>query len=230
MFDGTPASLAVQLEQSPFLSVVSDEHIRKALGLMGQPGDARLTPALAKDICERAGSVAVLDGSIARLGSQYVVGLRATYCRTGDILDEQQVQAARKEDVLSALSQIANAFRIRVGESLTTIQKHNTPLAEATTPALDALKAYSTALLVSHATGSAAAVPLLKRAVEIDPRFAMAYASLGLMYSSIGETALSAESTSTAYQLRNRASDREILYHGVYDRQVTGNLEKEQET
>src|SRR6266704_6662235 len=137
VFDGTlRQGLAVQLGQSPLLSLTSDEHIKKALRLMGQPTDARLTPELAREICERTGSAAVLEGSIASLGSQYVLGLRAKNCRTGDVLDEEQAQARRKEDVLIALSQIASKFRTRVGESLATIEKHETPLAEATTTSL----------------------------------------------------------------------------------------------
>ena len=133
------------MEQSPFLSLISDERIQKTLGLMGQKADARLTPQLAREVCERTGSAAVLEGSIASLGSQYVLGLRAKKCRTGDVLDEEQVQAAKKEDVLNALSQIASKFRTRVGESLATVKQHNTPLEEATTPSLEALKAYSAA-------------------------------------------------------------------------------------
>jgi tetratricopeptide (TPR) repeat protein/tRNA A-37 threonylcarbamoyl transferase component Bud32 len=232
VFDGTlRQGLAIQLEQSPFLSLVSDERIQKALGLMGRPADARLTPELARDICERTASAAVLEGSIASLGSQYVLGLRAKNCHTGDILDEEQAQAARKEDVLNALSQIASKFRTRVGESLGTVENHDTPLEEATTPSLEALKAYSTAGKVVSSTGTAAAVPLFKRAVEIDPKFAMAYANLGLAYSSIGESALSAESISQAYRLRDRTSDREKFFiTASYEIQVTGNLEKAQQT
>ncbi len=232
VFDGTlRQGLAIQLEQSPFLSLVSDERIQKALGLMGRQADARLTPELARDICERTASAAVLEGSIANLGSQYVLGLRAKNCRTGDILDEQQAQAARKEDVLAALSQIAGKFRTRVGESLGTVEKHDTPLEEATTPSLEALKAYSTAWKVASSTGTAAAVPLFKRALEIDPKFAMAHANLGLAYSSIGESALSAASISRAYQLRDRASDREKFFiTASYEVQVTGNLERAQQT
>ncbi len=155
VFDGTlRQGLAVQLEQSPFLSLVSDERIQKALGLMGQPAGARLTPELAKEICERTSSAAVLDGSIQSLGSQYVLGLRAKNCRTGDVLAEEQVQAARKEDVLNALSQIASKFRTRVGESLATVEKHSTPLAEATTSSLEALKAYSAGEKVLHSAWS----------------------------------------------------------------------------
>ncbi len=232
VFDGTlRQGLAVQLEQSPFLSLIPDERIQKTLRLMGQPADARLTPDLAREICERTASAAVLDGSIARLGSQYVLGLRAKNCRTGDVLDEEQVQAVRKEDVLNALSQIASKFRTRVGESLTTVEKYSTPLAEATTPSFEALKTYSAALKVLSSTGSAAALPLFRRAIEIDPKFAMAYAVLGRMYGDIEDPALSAESTSKAYQLRDRASDRERFFiTASYDIQVTGNLEKAQQT
>ena len=146
VFDETlRQGLAIQLQQSPFLSLVPDQRIQATLGLMGQPADARLTPKIAQEICERTGSAAVLDGSIARLGSQFVVGLRAKNCRTGEILDQEQVQAAKIEDVMNALSQIASTFRTRVGESLATVKQHDTPLDEATTPSLEALKAYSAA-------------------------------------------------------------------------------------
>jgi len=232
LFDGTlRQGLAVQLEQSPFLSLVSDQRIQQTLRLMGQSPDARLTPEIAREICERTASTAVLDGSIASLGSQYVLGLRARDCRTGDVLAEEQVETARKEDVLDALGQIASKFRTRVGESLTTVEKHNTPLEMATTSSLEALKAYSTGMRVSFSRGFSGALPHFKRAVEIDPQFAMAYASMGLMYSNLGESVLSIESTSKAYQLRDRASDRERFFiTTLYDREVTGNLEKEQQT
>jgi tetratricopeptide (TPR) repeat protein len=232
VFDGTlRQGLAVQLEQSPFLSLVSEERIQRALRSMGRPADARLTPELAREICERTASAAVLEGSVASLGSQYVLGLRAKNCRTGDVLDEEQVQAARKEDVLNSLSQIASKFRTRVGESLSTTEKHDTPLAEATTPSLEALKAYSMALKVHSSIGPTAALPLYKRAIEIDPKFAMAYTQLGHGYGEIGESALAAENTSKAYQLRDRASDREKFFiTASYDVRVTGNLEKGQQT
>ena len=146
VFDATlRQGLAIQLEQSPFLSLISEERIQRTLRLMGRPADARLTPEIAREICERTGSAAVLEASIAKLGTQYVLGLRARKCATGDILDEEQVQAARKEDVLNALSRMASKFRTRVGESLTTVEEHSTPLAEATTVSLEALKAYSVA-------------------------------------------------------------------------------------
>jgi tetratricopeptide (TPR) repeat protein len=232
VFDGTLCQgLAVQLEQSPFLSLVSEERIQRVLRLMSQPADARLTPGLAREICERTASAAVLEGSVALLGSQYVLGLRARNCRTGDVLDEEQVQAARKEDVLNALSQIASKFRTRVGESLSTVEKYDTPLPEATTPSLEALKAYSAAAKVLSSTGSAAALPLFSRAIEIDPNFAMAHGWLGRMYGDLGELALSAESTSKAYRLRYRISDREKFWiSAAYDTMVTGNLEKAQRT
>ena len=191
VFDGTlRQGLSVQLEQSPFLSLVSEERIQRALRLMGQPSDARLTPEIARQICERTASAAVLEGSIGNMGSQYVLGLRATHCRTGEVLAEEQAQAARKEDVLNALGQIASKFRTRVGESLSTVEKHDTPLAEATTPSLEALKAYSMGLKVEASMGAGAAVPFFKRAIEIDPKFAMAHAALGLMYGDRGESDL----------------------------------------
>jgi len=232
VFDGTlRQGLAVQLEQSPFLSIISDERTQQVLRLMGKPADARLTPETAREICERTASAAVLQGSIASLGSQYVLGLRAEDCRTGDVLAEQQVQAARKEDVLNALSQIATRFRSRVGESLSTIKKYDIPLAEATTPSLEALKAYSAGWQVSFSSGSAASVPFFLRAIEIDPNFSSAYVTLGRMYGDIGESGLSAENTSKAYELRDRTSDQEKFFISLsYELQVTGNLEKGQQT
>ena len=144
VFDGTlQQGLEIQLEQSPFLSLVSQDRVRQTLRMMGQPADARLTPEIAREVCERTASAAVLDGSIAMLGSRYVLGLRAKNCRTGEVIADEQAQAAQKEDVLNALSEIASKFRTRVGESLTTVEKYGTPLADATTPSLDALKAYS---------------------------------------------------------------------------------------
>jgi len=232
VFDDTlRQGLAVQLEQSPFLSLISDDRIQQMLKLMAKPADARLTPEIAREICERTASAAVLDGSIAGLGNQYVLTLRAKNCRSGDVLDEEQVQAARKEDVLNALSQIASRFRTRVGESLATVKSHDTPLAEATTPSLDALKAYTAGWQASFSSGSAAAVPFLQRAIKIDPNFASAYASLGRMHGDIGESVLSATNTSKAYELRDHASDQEKFFITLsYDLQVTGNLEKAQQT
>ena len=232
VFDDTlRQGMAVQLAQSPFLSLISEERIQQTLGLMGHPADARLTPDVAREICERTDSAAVLDGSIARLGSQYVLGLRARDCRSGQVLAEEQVQAAREEDVLNALGQIASRFRTRVGESLTTVEKHNTPLAEATTSSLEALRALTTAYKVAGSSGSAAAVSFFKRAIAIDPNFATAYAALGRMYGDIGEPVLAAESTTQPFALRDRASDNEKFFiTASYEMQVTGNMEKARET
>jgi DNA-binding winged helix-turn-helix (wHTH) protein/tetratricopeptide (TPR) repeat protein len=232
VFDGTlRQGLAVQLEQTPFLSLVSDQRIQRTLRLMNQPGDARITGQTAQEICERTGSAAVLEGSISSLGTQYVLGLRAKSCRTGETLDEEQAQAAKKEDVLNALDRMASSFRSRVGESLATVEKYSTPLEEATTSSLEALKAYSTGVKLGFSAGWAAGVPSLKRAVEIDPQFAMAHAHLGLWYSSIGESVLATESTSRAYELRDRVTDREKFFITVmYQRDVTGNLEAAHQT
>jgi predicted Zn-dependent protease len=232
VFDDTlRQGLSVQLEQSPFLRLVSEERIQQTLRLMGQQNDSRLTPEVARQICERTGGAPVLDGSIARLGSQYVLGLRATSCRTGSIFAQEQVQATRKEDVLNALGQIATKFRTRVGESLTMVQKYDTPLPEATTSSLEALKAFSAGYKVLISRGSAAAVPFYKHAIDLDPNFAMAYASLGRVYGDIGESVLSAANTRKAYALRNRASDEERFFISAsYDTQVTGNLEEAQQT
>lgn len=232
VFDGTlRQGLSVELAQSPFLSLISDQRIQRTLGLMGRPGDSRLTPDVAKEICERTGSAAVLNGSIANLGSRYVLGLQAKDCRTGDVLDVEQTQAARKEDVLNALDRIASKFRSRVGESLTTIQQHNTSLAEATTSSLEALKAFSMAEKIHYTVDPIAAVPLYQRAIEIDPKFAMAYAGLGSVYGEIGESDLSAMSSTKAYELRDRASDQERFFITLsYQLRVTGDLEKAQQT
>ena len=227
VFDDTlRQGLSVDLQQSPFLSLISDQQVQATLALMGQPKDARLTPEIAQQICERTGSAAVLEGSITSLGSQYVLGLRAKNCSSGTLLDQEQIQVARREDVLNSLSQIARAFRTKAGESLATIEKHSTPLAEATTSSLEALKAYSTALKVNLASGNAASIPFYQRAIEIDPKFAMAYADLGLSYTGVREWALASKSAATAWQLRDRASDWEKFFITfTYHRQVTGNLE-----
>ena len=174
VFDDTlRQGLAVQLQQSPFLSLVSDQRIRETLRLMGHAADAPLSREAAREACERIGGGAMLEGSIASLGTQYVLGLRAERCGSGDVLAEEQVQAADKEDVLDALSRAASAFRTRVGESLSTIEQHNRPLEEASTPSLDALKAFSAAVASNTRQD---AVPLYQRAIEIDPGFALAHA------------------------------------------------------
>jgi eukaryotic-like serine/threonine-protein kinase len=228
VFDDTlRQGLSVELQQSPFLSLISDRQVQRQLALMGQPKETRLTPDVAQQICERTASAMVLEGSIARLGSHYVLGLRARNGNTGNILHQEQIQTPRIEDVLNSLSAIARQLRTRLGESRATVEKHSTPLAEATTPSLEALKAYSTGMKVDISAGFAAAIPFFRRAVEIDPTFAMAYANLGLSYSGVGESVLAAQNTTRAWELRDRVSDREKFFVDfTYDRQVTGNLEK----
>ena len=231
VFDDTlRQGLAVQLQQSPFLSLISDERIRRTLPLMNQPADARLTHDVAQVVCVRTGGAAVLQGSIAALGSQYVLGLRATNCATGDILADEQAQASRKEDVLSALGEMATRFRTRVGESLVTVERYSTPLA-VTTPSLEALQAYSAGMEAAFSGSSVRALPLFQRAVAIDPDFALAHANVGFRYSDVGESALARQSLQKAYQLRNLASDAERFFiETLYDRDFTGNLERERRT
>jgi tetratricopeptide (TPR) repeat protein len=232
VFDGTlRQGLAVQLEQSPFLSLVPEDRVQQTLRMMSQPADAHLTPQLAREVCQRTASAAVLQGSIAALGNQYVLGLRAENCRTGKVLDDELVQAAKKEDVLNALSQMASKFRTRVGESLATVQQHDVPLEEATTSSLQALQAYSMGWQRNASAGADAGLPFFKRAVEIDPKFAMGYAALGLYYGTTGESDLAAENTRKAYELRDRASDKEKFFiTAYYDGRATGNQEKAQQT
>ncbi len=200
--------LIVQLQQSPFLHVLPDQRVRRVLTMMGLPPDARLTPAVALEVCERSSSAAVIEGSIASLGNQYVLGLRATDCRSGEVLDTQQSQVPGKENVLSALSGMARAFRARVGESLATIQTHEKPLEEATTASIEALKAYS-ATRAPGFGGCDARIPLLERAVELDPEFALAHAGLGVCYSGTGRRELAIQSATRAYELRQRTTDPE---------------------
>src|SRR6185503_20037288 len=229
--DALRQGLSVELQQSPFISLISDRQMQQTLALMGQPKEARLTSEVAQQVCERTASAMVLEGSIANLGSQYVLGLRARDCSTGNILDQEQIQAARREDVLNSLSEIVRRHRTRLGESRATLEKHSTPLADATTSSLEALKAYSTGMKVNLSSGGAAAIPLFRRAVAIDPDFALAHAHLGLKYSEVGASTLSAESATRAWQLRDRVSDRERFFIDfIYDRDATGNLEKAYQT
>ena len=226
VFDETlRQGLAVQLAQSPFLSLVSELRIQQLLRMMGQPQDARLTPSVAREICERNGSTAVLDGSISKLGSQYVVGLRATNCRSGKILAEEQVQAAKKEGLLGALDVIAGKVRTRLGESLATSEKYDTPLADATTPSLEALKAFSLGVKKFYSSERAAGLPFFQRAVELDPKFAVAYA-----FMSCGCTVqpdLAAQNSRKAYALRERVSEQERFFiDTTYYENATGDLEK----
>lgn len=227
VFDGAlRQGLAIQLEQSPYLSLVSDERIQNTLRQMGQPAGAPVAAQVAKELCNRAGATAALSGSIARLGSQYVLGLRAVDCRTGDLLDEEQAQAPQKEQVLNALSDIASRFRKRVGESLAAVAQHEKPLAEATTPSLEALKAFSNGV-GSVSTSPTEAVAFFKRAIELDPNFAIAYAWLARQYGDMNEFGQSEEMARKAYELRERASDPEKFWiMAGYETEVTENMER----
>jgi eukaryotic-like serine/threonine-protein kinase len=232
VFDGTlRQGLAVELEQSPFLSLVPEDRIHLNLRLAGADPDAPMTPALARTICERVGGTAVMEGSIANLGSRYVLGLRARNCRSGEMIDDEQEQVARKEDLLDALSRMAARFRSRVGESLATIKLHDIPLAEATTPSLEALKAYSSGWDIHFRSGATASIPFFQRAVDLDPKFAIAHASLGRAYSDLDQYEQAARSAETAWRLRDRASDRERFFiTAIYQILVTGNVDQARQT
>ena len=228
VFDGTlRQGLAAQLEQSPFLSLVSDERIAQTLTLMNQPKEARLTPELARDVCQRTASAATIEGSISSLGSQYVLGLKAVNCRTGDLLSEEQATANGKEQILEALGTASTKMRARLGESLASVQKYDAPPDSVTTSSLEALQAYMLGNRTTDvANDYAAAIPLFQRAISLDPNFAMAYLRLGQAYQPLSELALCAENTRKAYELRERTSESERLaISSFYEMVVTGNLE-----
>ncbi|HYL47396.1 MAG TPA: winged helix-turn-helix domain-containing protein [Candidatus Limnocylindrales bacterium] len=228
VFDDTlKQGLAVQLAQSPFLSILSDERVHETLKLMGRAPDQRLTPEIARDLCQRTGSAAVIAGSIATLQDQFVVGLNAVDCHTGEFLAREQVTSEDKRHVLASLGKVAQDLRGKLGESLTTLQKYDKPLDQATTPSLEALKAYSLGQKISAEKGEIAAVPYFQRAIELDSNFAAAHAALGGTYVALGEPGLAEQSIKKAYELREHVSDREkfdIIAH--YFTGVTGDLEK----
>jgi tetratricopeptide (TPR) repeat protein/tRNA A-37 threonylcarbamoyl transferase component Bud32 len=228
VFDGTlRQGLAVQLEQSPFLSIISDQQIQQTLQMMSQKPDAKLTPEIARELCQRTASAAVLDGSIAQIGTPYLLTVKAVNCSNGGTLASTEVQASDKNHVLEALGKTASEMRNKLGESLSTVQKFDTPLAQATTPSLEALKAFSSA----SREASPLAIPLLKHAVELDPNFALAYAWLGIWYTSAGEPTIAAGYTRKAYELRDRVSEPEKYFiSAIYFKEVTGNLEKAEQT
>jgi eukaryotic-like serine/threonine-protein kinase len=228
VFDGTlRQGLAVQLEQSPFWSVISEQRMQQTLRLMGRPADARITLETAREICARTGSAAVIEGSIASLGTQYVLGLRTENCRNGDVLDEEQARAPRKEDVLGALDKTAIRLRSKLGESLSSVQKYATSVEEATTSSLDALKAYSLGRKMFFEKGNTAALPFLQRAVELDPNFAIAYRSLGAIYGNLNQPGRMEANLRKAYELREKVSERERFYiEANYYWNGTGELEK----
>jgi serine/threonine protein kinase/DNA-binding winged helix-turn-helix (wHTH) protein/tetratricopeptide (TPR) repeat protein len=232
VFDDTlKQGLSVQLEQSPFLALVSERRVNETLKLMGRPAGDRLTPEVTREVCQRTSSKAMLAGSIAGMGSQYVIGLKAVDCNTGDELAEAQEQAAGKEAVLKALDAAAVSLRSKLGESLSSVQKYDAPVEEVTTPSLEALKAYSLGLRTNSAKGPAAALPFFKRAVELDPNFATAYAGLSILYWDLDQFGRGAENARKAYDLREKVSERErFSIEGRYYMIATGEMEKAAQT
>ena len=232
IFDDTlKQGLSVQLEQSPFLDLVSEPKVNETLTLMGRPVGNKLTPEIAREVCQRTGSKAMLTSSIARLGSQYVIGLKAVNCDTGDMLADAQEQAVGEEAVLNALDRAALRLRSKLGESLSSVKKYATPVEEATTPSLEALKAYSLGFEAHSAKGSMAMLPFLKRAVSLDPSFAMAYSWMARVYYDLNEVGRGAENARKAYDLREKVSERERFdIEGDYYLTVTGELEKARQT
>ncbi len=228
VFDGTlRQGLTAQLEQSPILNLLSDTRISQTLAHMGQPKDARLSPALAREVCQRTASVATLEGSIAMLGSQYVLGLQAVNCHSGELLAVEQERAGSKEGVLYALGAAATKTRQKLGESLASLQKFDAPPEDVTTASVEALQAYSLGYQKEYINGDwAGAVPLFQRATSLDTNFAMAYGRLGTTYFNLGESAHGAENLRKAYALRERVSERERFYiDSHYEQHVTGDLE-----
>ena len=232
VFDGTlRQGLWSQLEQSPFLNLLSDQRVAQTLALMAQLKDARLTRVLAREVCQRTASAATIEGSISSLGSQYVVGLKAVNCGSGDVLANEQATASGKEQVLKALGEAATKLREKLGESLASVQKYDAPAESVTTPSLEALQAYSLGYQAMMKADRASAISLFQRAISLDPNFAMAYARLGTSYSNQGQTARAAENTRKAYKLRERVSEHEKLYIAShYEKFVIGNLEAARRT
>lgn len=232
VFDDTlRQALSAQLAQSPFLNILPDNRVHEILRLMARPATERLTQDTAREICVRSESKAFLSGSIAGLGSHYSLTIAAANCQTGDLLAQEQVETSSKEEVLGALGKSATRLRGKLGESLSSIQKFDTPVEQATTASLDALKAYSVGKRLQVESGDAEALPPYKRAIELDSNFALVYADLGLVYGNLGETRLSNEYLRRAYELRDRVSEAEryritAFYYGF----TTGELEKENQT
>ena len=232
VFDDTLKQAAsVQLGQSPFINILSNARTRATLRLMEKPSNTKLTPEIARDLCQRAGAKAYISGAIASLGRQYVIGLDAVNCKTGDLLAQEQTTAEDKERVLRALGESVTSLRKKLGESLSTVGKFDAPLDQATTPSLDALKALSEGRRILQEQGSSAAIPFFKRAIELDPNFAVAYAALGISYSNLRQPGLASENLQKAYDLRDRVGEREKLrLEATYYLLVTGELARAVET
>jgi eukaryotic-like serine/threonine-protein kinase len=227
VFDGTlKKALAVDLEQSPYLNVFPEQKVRQTLQFMGRAPDERITGDVGREICQRVGIKAMLNGSIANLGSQYVITLDAINAATGESLAREETQASSKESVLNSLHQAGSSLRKKLGESLASVQKYDKPLSEATTSSLDALKAFSLGDMKHQMFNELTALPLYQRAVELDPNFAMAYARLGTVYSNLGQSELSETNRQKAFELRDRASEHEKLYIMSHYYVDSGQLDK----
>jgi len=231
VFDGTlKSATSVGLGQSPFLNVVSDQKIQQTLKLMGQTPDARITPDIGRQICSRNAIKAMLTGSIASIGSQYVITLNAVNAANGDNIAQEQLQASKKEDVLSTLGTAVSAMRGKLGESLASVKKFDKPLDEATTSSLEALKAYSEGTAARLKGNESGAVALLKHAIELDPNFASAHAYLGTTYHNLGQMALYEQYLKQAFDLKDRASERERLYIAGHYYHAIGDIEQSEQT
>jgi eukaryotic-like serine/threonine-protein kinase len=227
--DALKQALAVELGQSPFLNVLSDRKVSETLRMMGRPTADRITADVGRELCLRTGSKALLGGEISSLGSHYLIAVNAVACNSGDTLAKEQVEAASKEDVLKALSRAASTLRVKLGESLPSVQKFDVPI-EATTASLEALKNYSMGITVGNAKGDEPSITFLKRAIELDPNFPMAYAGLSVSYRNLGQPSLALEYASKAYGLRDRVTEREKLRLTADYFGATGELEKEAQT
>jgi len=224
-------ALEVQLRQSPFLSVLPEQRLQGVLRLMGRRADEKITPAIARDVCERTASKAMIAGAISQLGQSYIISLDASNCRTGDTIEKQQVQASGKDDVLKALGTAAGQLRRGLGESLASIEKYDAPIQGATTASLDALKGYSQGMSTRRRQGDAASLPFFRRAVELDPEFALAHARLSTIYGNMGEPVRAREHITNAYALKDRVSEPERLYIlARYYQTVEGGPQKTIET
>jgi eukaryotic-like serine/threonine-protein kinase len=229
--DALKTALTVSLGQSPFLNVLSDGEVTKTLQQMTRPASTKITPQVAGELCQRAGSKAYIAGTIGSLGNEYVLGLKAVNCQSGDTLAQEQVTAASKEKVLDALGEAASKLRGELGESLASVQKFDVPLEQATTSSLEALKPYSLGLKVLSEKGQAASLPYFQRAIELDPDFAAGYWAVGVTYWNLNEIERGNEYMSKAFHLREHASEREkLLIEGSYYTNVTGELDKAAQT
>ncbi len=232
VFDNTlKQALAISLRQSPFLNILPDARVAAALTMMTRPANTPLTSDVTREVCQRTNSKAYIGGSISAIGKDYVLGLKATSCETGDVLAEEQTTADRKEQVLGVLGKSAAKLRAKLGESLASVTKYNRPLDEATTWSLEALKQYSEGRRVQLEQGDTASLPYMKRASELDPAFAVAYAALGACYSNLNQATLARENFQKAYDLRDRVTQKEsFAIEAFYFSYVTGEIDKANQT